>query len=219
MKFSPDTIAILKNFASIHNSIVVEPGSILSTRTPANNVIAVAEVTEEFINEFGIYDLAQFLSILSMFSDPLISFTSTKQAVISQDKSKVAYLFAEPSILQKSPKNVKDLEVIATFELSLSTYILCMKASSIMGLPQLLFEGDGDAISIAATNTALNNANQYRAELGETDKVFKAYVDFENFKIMPGSYNVQVSNRFLKMKNLEKKLTYWIALSKNSTFN
>jgi len=42
---------------------VVKNGNVLSTVTPAKNILSSVEVEEEFDNEFGIYDLSKFLGV------------------------------------------------------------------------------------------------------------------------------------------------------------
>ena len=75
MKLSDKTLTILKNFAGINNSILVKEGTNLRTISVAKNILAEAEIKEEFPREFGIYDLNQFLNGLSLHQDPDLDFT------------------------------------------------------------------------------------------------------------------------------------------------
>ena len=60
MKLSDNTLTILKNFAGINNSILVKQGTKLRTISVAKNILAEADITEEFPRNFAIYDLNQF---------------------------------------------------------------------------------------------------------------------------------------------------------------
>jgi hypothetical protein len=60
MKLSDNTLTILKNFAGINNSILVKQGTRLRTISVAKNILAEADITEEFPRDFAIYDLNQF---------------------------------------------------------------------------------------------------------------------------------------------------------------
>ena len=211
MKISQNTIALLKNMSTINQSIVISPGSLISTAA-GSSIVAVAEVEEDFPQEFGIYDLPQFLNILSIFTEPTIEFKTGKQVTISQDRMKVSYLFAEPSILTKAPKGVKELPSVAKFELTQTVLAAILKAKDIISLPQLVIKGEDGVLSLVATNTALNEPNTYSVEIGETDRDFKAFVSFDNLKVIPGTYNVDLSERFLKMSAVDKNLNYWVAL-------
>ena len=66
MKLSDNTVALLKNFAGINNSILVKKGNRLRTISVAKNILAEADITEEFPRDFAIYDLNQFLNGLSL---------------------------------------------------------------------------------------------------------------------------------------------------------
>ena len=62
MKLSEKTFTLLKNFATINNSVLVKQGSKLRTISIAKNILAEATVNEEFPRDFAIYDLNQFLN-------------------------------------------------------------------------------------------------------------------------------------------------------------
>ena len=48
MKLSDNTLTILKNFAGINNSILVKEGNRLRTISVAKNILAEADIKEEF---------------------------------------------------------------------------------------------------------------------------------------------------------------------------
>ena len=60
MNLSNDTIAIFKNFANINQNILVKPGKKLNTISTMKNILATADVKEDFEQEFAIYDLQSF---------------------------------------------------------------------------------------------------------------------------------------------------------------
>ena len=74
MKLSDNALAILKNFAGINNSILVKQGNKLRTISVAKNILAEAEIKEEFPRDFAIYDLNQFLNGLTLHQDPDLDF-------------------------------------------------------------------------------------------------------------------------------------------------
>ena len=61
MKLSEKTVNLLKNFASINQSIAFKKGNTLRTMSVMKNILAEAEIEEEFPKDFAIYDLVQFL--------------------------------------------------------------------------------------------------------------------------------------------------------------
>ena len=74
MKISDTTKSVLKNFADINQNLLVQPGQELKTISTMKNILAKAKIEEEFTSEFGIYDLSEFLGVLSLFKRPTFSF-------------------------------------------------------------------------------------------------------------------------------------------------
>ena len=82
MKLSDSTLAVLKNFAGINNSILVKKGNQLRTISVAKNILAEAEIPEDFPRDVAIYDLNQFLNGLSLHQDPNLDFTEDSHITI-----------------------------------------------------------------------------------------------------------------------------------------
>ena len=61
MKLNQNTLETLKNFAGINTNILIKQGDELSTISTMRNIFAKAKISDEFTNEFGIYDLNEFL--------------------------------------------------------------------------------------------------------------------------------------------------------------
>ena len=74
MNISDETLDVLKNFASINPNIVINPGQNIKTISEAKNIMASAEIVEDFPQEFGVYDLNEFLSVLSLVQPADLSF-------------------------------------------------------------------------------------------------------------------------------------------------
>ena len=76
MKLSDNTLNLLKNFSSINPSLLFKQGNSLRTMSVAKNILAEVEITEEFPNDFAIYDLNQFLNTLNLHKDPELDFAT-----------------------------------------------------------------------------------------------------------------------------------------------
>ena len=74
MKISPDTLTLLKNFASINSGMQFKKGNKLSTISTGKNILAKATIADSFTEDFCVYDLNQFLSVYSLKKDPEIEF-------------------------------------------------------------------------------------------------------------------------------------------------
>ena len=104
MKLSDDSLTILKNFAGINNSILVKQGNKLRTISVAKNILAEAQIVEEFPRNFAIYDLNQFLNGLSLHQDPELDFSNDSHMVIREGKRRVKYFFADPNVIISPPE-------------------------------------------------------------------------------------------------------------------
>ena len=104
MKISTETLNILKNFSTINSSLVVKQGNTIRTISPAKNILAKFECPENFINDFAVYDLNEFLGGLSLFKDPDFDFTDPSCLLIKSGKSKVKYFFSDPSVITAPPE-------------------------------------------------------------------------------------------------------------------
>ena len=81
MKLTKETLAILKNFATIQPNLMFKAGSELKTIAEAKNIVAKATITEQIPQDFGIYDVNDFLSSLSLFNDPTYNFSADGKSV------------------------------------------------------------------------------------------------------------------------------------------
>ena len=86
MNLSNETVSVLKNFATINQNLVIKTGSSISTMSAMKNIVASAEVKEDFPTEFAIYDLNEFLASLSLFEKPSLDFKNDF-VVITEDGS------------------------------------------------------------------------------------------------------------------------------------
>ena len=220
MNLSSDTIVILKNFASINQSIFVREGNKLKTMSVMKNVLAESIVEEEFPKDFAIYDLNQFLNGISLHDNPELDFSNDSYLTIREGKRRVKYFFADPSVIVSPPE--KDIEVPSNdieFQLDHSQLEKLLKASSIYQLPDLAAVGENGVISLVVRDKKNDTSNEFSIIVGETNEEFTMNFKVENIKIVPGSYDVVISNKLIsKFESKARNLRYWIALEPDSTF-
>ena len=66
MKMSEQTLQVLQNFSTINQSLLFKEGDVLRTVSPQKTVLAEVTVPDTFETQFGIYDLGQFLSAMTL---------------------------------------------------------------------------------------------------------------------------------------------------------
>ena len=220
MKLSDNALAILKNFAGINNSILVKKGNKLRTISVAKNILAEAEIKEQFPRDFAIYDLNQFLNTLSISNDADLDFKEDSYLSINDGKNRVKYFFAEPNVIISPPdKEINLPSKDVSFQLDSVTLDKLVKAASVLQLPDLSVVGEAGVIKLVVRDKKNDTSNDFSVVVGETDEVFSFNFKVENIKILPGSYEVVISRKLLsRFKNTSFDVTYHIALEPDSTF-
>ena len=74
MELSENTLQILRNFSGINQNLLIKSGSNIKTISEARNVVATADVTENFEKDFGIYDLSEFIGVMGLVDTPTLKF-------------------------------------------------------------------------------------------------------------------------------------------------
>ena len=220
MNLSDNTLGILKNFAGINNSILVKEGNQLRTISVMKNILAEAEIPEDFPRQFGIYDLNQFLNGLSLHSDPNLDFSEQSYLTISEGRRKVKYFFADPQVIIAPPEKEITLPTEdVCFQLESITLEKLLKAAAVYQLPDLCAVSENGTIKLVVHDKKNDTSNEFAIVVGETDRNFSFNFKIDNIKIIPGAYDVVISSKLLsRFVNNNLNLTYYIALEPDSTF-
>ena len=220
MKLSDNTLSVLKNFSSINQSILFKQGNRLRTISVMKNIMAEATISEELPKDFGIYDLGQFLNGMGLHQSPQLDFTNDTYVVIKEGRMRSKYFFADPNVIVTPPD--KSLELPSedvTFELSTDQLDKLLKAAGIYQLPDLSVVGGEGVVKVLVRDKKNDTSNDFSIIVGETDAIFSFNFKVENIKILPGTYDVVVSQKLLsRFSSKNHDLIYYIALERDSTF-
>ena len=220
MKLSDKTISVLKNFSSINQSILFKEGSKLRTISLMKNILAEATVTEEFSKDFGIYDLNQFLNGLSVHQSPELDFANDGYVVIREGGSRSKYFFADPNVIVTPPeKEITLPSEDVCFELSTSVLEKLLKAAAVYQVPDLSAIGENGVVKLVIRDKKNDTSHGHEEVVGETNSEFVFNFKIENIKVLPGTYDVVVSQKLLsRFTSKNHDLVYYIALEPDSTF-
>lgn len=220
MKLSKPTVALLKNFSAINGNLVIKPGNVLSTISAAKSIYAQATVPETFPLQFGIYDLNQFIVVLSLFEDPSIEF-GEKFAIISEGNRKVKYFCADTEVLTYPVKEIKSPNADVEFFLSTDDLQMIMKTSSALGAGDVSFVGNNGVVTVVITDRKNSAANSFANQLGQVQggglDTFTANLKTENLKFVPGDYTVEISSKRAAIFT-SGDVSYMVAMESDSTF-
>ena len=222
MKLSEETVSLLKNFASINQNIQFKTGNKLKTISAQKNILVDAEVPETFPSDFAIYDLNKMLGVMSLFQDPELEIGEKTMNIggkVDGDGTTV-YMFADPAMIVTPPEKelaFPDPEV--SFKMTDHEFNQTIKAASMLGLPHVCMVGNGSKITLEATDVNNSSSDEFKTEVGDTDKTFRMIFKIENLKLYSGDYNVEITSKGIsKFSHKSTNLQYFIATESDSTF-
>jgi len=223
MKINQSTQDILKNFSEINTNILIKPGSELNTISTMKNILAKATINDSFDREFGIYDLNEFLSVVSSLDKPELTLQEKHMTISAEgSRSKVKYFYSDPSVIVSPTKEVNMPESDVTFSLSESNLAQLRKMAAILSSPDLALIGtkDGDVV-LKVCDKKNDTSNKFDIVVGENATAnYTFYFKVENLKMISGDYDVAVSSKSIAhFTNTKLPIEYWIALEPDSVFD
>ena len=218
MKLSEQTLEVLQNFATINQSLLFKEGDVLRTVSPQKTVLAEVSVPDTFDKQFGIYDLGQFLSAMTLIEGAELDLGENSMNINNGNGQAVTYRYADPSMIVTPPdKGITLPDVDASFTLSDSILKKTLDAARVLGLPEIVVEGDGTNISISAGDTKNSSMNDYKENVEASESVFKHIFKVDNMKMMMLEYNVEISTKGIsKFSTADGNVTYYIATESRS---
>src|SRR6056300_875860 len=216
MNLSNDTRDVLKNFSTINQNLLVKNGNVINTMSAMKNIVAKATIPDTFDNEFAIYDLNEFLSALSLFKNPTLSF-SDKAVKLREEGggSSVNYFFSDPSVVTAPKTEIQMPSVDVEFTFTQDTFNQIQKASAVLGVPDVVLKGtSGGDIVLTVTDRKNDTSNDFAIKVGENaSSDFTYFFKVENLKLLAGDYKVEVSSKGIShFVNVNKTIEYFIAL-------
>ena len=170
MKLSNETLSVLKNFGAINQGILFKKGKTLKTVSSHKNILAEVTIKEDIPADFGVYDLNNFLSVVSLHKDdPSFEFDS-KHVLICGNKgrSKIKYRFCEPTMIVTPPEKALTMpSAEITFELSGEDFDWVMRAANVLSSPQIAIESDGTKVSIVTLDLQNDSAHTDALEIAD----------------------------------------------------
>lgn len=222
MELSETTLQILKNLAGINQNIVIKPGEPLETLADARNIFVQYELPEQFDQEFGIYDLNEFLNVLSLVDKPRLKFSKESVKVLdSTGRSKVKYFFTDPENLTYPTKKPKMPSEDVQFTLDNDTLNRVKKAAGALGHTEMVVSGNETSVTLTVKSTDNPTSNTFDIDVEGSANIgtYNFIFHIPNLRVMAGDYDVSISSKLIsKFTHKAMPLRYWIALEKNSTY-
>ena len=223
MELQEQTLNVLKNFSDINPNLIIKEGNTIRTISEAKNVVATAIVDNEFPQTMGIYDLKEFIGVLSLVDQPNLKFAEESVTVSDQSgRSKVRYFFSPEETLTTPKKDITFPEADVSFTLESNTLNRLRSAASTLGHSEVSITPSDGMLTLSVLDEGNATSNTYSIDVPYTkkpDQDFKFVVKISNLKILPGNYEVNLSSKMIsEFKNTDTNVRYFIALEKSSKF-
>ena len=223
MELNDGTLQVLKNFSGINQNILINQGNTLKTISEARSVVAKAIIDAEFEKSFGIYDLNEFIGVLSLVDTPRLKFDDEYVTIgDSTGRSKVKYFFSAEETLTTPSKDITMPAADVKFVLTNDTLAKLKRAASALGHSEVSITNSGGSLGLSVVDSQNSTSNAFSIDVdGEfaADSVFNFVHNIGNLKILPGDYDVEISSKLItQFSHKEMNVQYWIALEKTSTY-
>jgi len=214
MKLSDNTLAVLKNFASINSGVVLSAGKTQKTISPEKSILVEATIDDDIPTQFGIYDLNQFLGNLTTLRNPELTFNKD---TVTLDDGELSFDYRACSanlIITPPDKELVLKSVDVKFSLPNETLQKLIKVATMNGLPNLSVVGKNGSLLLKIHERANDTSNSGTIKIGEyAGQDFTASFKTDNLKLLPNDYNVEIQKgAFAKFENASNTLKYFIAL-------
>ena len=224
MKLSEHTTSVLKNFASINQNLVIKEGKTISTMSAMKNIVAKAEVDEDFPREIAIYDLNEFLAALSLFTNPVLDFSENYVMITEEGKTgnSLKYFYSDPSVVTTPSSEITMPETEVKFSLDSGDLSKVQRAASVIGSPDLVLEKNVTGSYLTVKDKKNDTANNYSLDVdAEGNGEYNFFFKVENLKLLPTNYDVNVSSKNIShfKSQAGNAVEYWIALEPESSYS
>ena len=219
MKISQTTIDVLKNFSSISPTINTDEPNCLRILSPSENIISVFD-TEETFSEFAIYDLPQFMGIISLFDLEKTDFLFDKEkecVKIKSGKTMVKYNFTDSELIPNvdkilSSKKYKALDYFTAFvDFKKEDFSKIYKAAQIMRVNNINIKVADKKSVVTVSDPSNPISNDFKIMLpGDGEGEINISVDY--LLMFAGDYAISIKNNtIMKLQHKDLRLMYFIS--------
>ena len=222
MKISKSTVDVLKNFASINPSMLFTAGTELKTVSPQKTVFAKVKIEDTIDTEFGVFDLSQFIGVLSDYENPDITVNDTFISISNGSGDISDIVRAKAELLPSLPtKEVTLPSVDVAFVLEAAKLQRALRQASLLALPEIALLGEHGNAYFCAIDSRSDSTNRFKSPVGTAEKNYKMIFKVDNLKVMGGKdYDVKVSSKGIAyFASTDDICHYWVATESGSSFD
>jgi hypothetical protein len=202
--------------------VVINEGDEIKTISEAKNVLSSAKLDVQFPKTFGIYDLSEFLSVLSLVNSPRLTFEDNYVLVgDSSGRTRIKYFYSDIDILTVPSKDIVMPECEVSFSFDKETLSRVKRAASVLGHNEMSLTVVDDVLVLSVIDQNDKTSNVFSIDVDGTynDPNFSFVFNISNLKMVEDDYRVDISSKLIShFVNDESGIQYWVALEKSSTY-
>lgn len=228
MNFSKETLAVLKNLATINGGIVLNEGNFVMTRSVNGATYAEATIAETIDSQLAIYDLNAFLSILSLADEKAeVSLKNDGDISIKGARSVINWPSADPTTIVAPKKPINFPEPKVEFSITAEDFNQLMKVARGLGADTIAITAENGKVIVNSFNKVSDSELKkvlYSFEISQLDDVSKEFnfiINLSNMKMLPDSYEVKLwaQDQMFAAKFIGTHITYVLAVESDSKHN
>jgi hypothetical protein len=120
-------------------------------------------------------------------------------------------------IISPQDKEINMPQVDVTVEVPAKVLSNVLKATTILGLPEIAFVGEDGICYMKAIDSSNPTSNSHSVEVGKTDDTFTLIIKAVNINILPSDYTIELSSKGIS-RFAGKYASYFIAIESKSTY-
>jgi hypothetical protein len=224
IKLSDKTIKTFKKLYSINQSLrVLDSNTTVKSINETKTLAAYVEIEESFPRDFCVYDLGEFISVLSIVNEPVLDFSSDRFVIVksSDNSQRLKYIETSPDLITSYFENEISLKsediVIDVDEKSLKAV---MKSAATLRLEYIGFRSDGENVYFTTFNRRVDSDNQemnaFTIELGPCEDTFDIFYPTEIMTVLDDDCEFTFSKTQRISRVRCGTMEYWIAMDKDS---
>ena len=219
--FSDVEVAVLKNFAAVNPSMVISPTG-LSVINTAKSVVGFYDFNKPYsFEEFGVYEVPEFLSVLGALDNPVVE-VNEKYLIVKSGDQKTRYFTTAKDLLPKVPSvaaKFDKVECELDFTLTADKLAALFKMAPIIKADWLFLESDGKKIRLTVGKELNTSSNTFdvtiTSDIKANDLKSPIKVPLSDLKVLPGGYDVKISSAGISRWSSDVGPVYYIGVKAN----
>lgn len=227
MPVSKETKQVLQNLNFINSNLYIAAGKRLRSMSDNETQYAEILIGDEFPEDMYIYDLGKFLSLMSLFEEPVVRGHGNGEycSILNSgsERSRADFYYAPPDTITSPPEGevvIDEEDTDVVFDIDYQTLQALIKATNIIEGKYIKIANDDGKIVISAVRKDIPDTNSYTVVVGDDgqDNDYEIFINTAHLNLLPSDYGVRINSECAVFESSDDRFRYVIGISEDSTF-